>query len=156
MKRKAKQYHKLRDKHSAELKVIFVDEAIRVKQTNRPIGLKRRSGFLQYGGKKVALTAEQSAQFTAAIRKNKQPDHALKMLLESMGRSGIFFHDDISSLDIRFSSVKTCHRGRQSIISFNFILPLQSEEDGTDNGELQNPGSLGTHKTCHHATTEDC
>ncbi|WP_143753881.1 hypothetical protein [Collinsella sp. An271] len=155
MKKKAKQYYKVRNKRPNELTVVFINEVVGVKRSNRLIGLKRRSCFLQCNGKRVALTGEQGVQFLAAIHKTKQPDCALKLMLKSMPKSGFLFQGDIPSLAIRFDGVKTNRRGGKSIVFFRFKLLSQSEENGEKNGELEDPGSLGTHRTCRYAEAED-
>ena len=131
-----------------KLKVVLVKEKLAAKGSNRRVGLKRHHFFFVFDGRKVAISREQGARFLAAYRETKSSIDALEVLLESMRKSHYSLNfEEVSSLNVRFDGIKSSSHGKYETTTYKFKT-LSTDDDGVKIGELEDPGSLGTHETC--------
>lgn len=137
-----------------ELKVVLVKERLAAKCSNRRVGLKKRHFFIVFDGRKVAISREQGARFLTAYRETKSSVDALGMLLENMRKSHFSLNiKEISSLNVRFDGIKSTSNGKYKTITYKFKT-LLTDDNGVKIEELEDPGSLGTHKTCRRKSAD--
>lgn len=153
MAKKAVQKHVLKNRRFDGLRVVIVKEFLGAKGSARHIGLNRRALYLVYGGKRVALTSKQGAEFLSALNESKQPDYALDRLFKILRKPQDDFDlgiiASIAASAFKFDRIKTGRYGKRAVLSFNYKLLFQSGDDKDKQEKPQNPGSLDTEPTCH-------